>query len=122
MINCLKALWRGHRSRKHHDTSKVISMRCRLREVNRGVKEEDKLCNKTTTALSYLLGLQNYAYILAALKHLGKILFWKFGGWLIHKMMANVIFLSWLKKLPQDFLQSAVNVLLKAEQHTPSSL
>ncbi|XP_016409806.1 abnormal spindle-like microcephaly-associated protein homolog [Sinocyclocheilus rhinocerous] len=65
-----QALWRGHRSRKHHDTSKVISMRRRLREVNRGVKEEDKLCNKTTTALSYLLGLQNYAYILAALKHL----------------------------------------------------
>uniref|UniRef100_A0A8C1XAS4 Abnormal spindle microtubule assembly n=1 Tax=Cyprinus carpio TaxID=7962 RepID=A0A8C1XAS4_CYPCA len=47
-----------------------ISMRRRLREVNRRVKEEDKLCNKTTTALSYLLGLQNYAYILAALKHL----------------------------------------------------
>uniref|UniRef100_A0A8C1XAF1 Abnormal spindle microtubule assembly n=1 Tax=Cyprinus carpio TaxID=7962 RepID=A0A8C1XAF1_CYPCA len=65
-----QALWRGHRSRKHHDTSKVISMRRRLREVNRRVKEEDKLCNKTTTALSYLLGLQNYAYILAALKHL----------------------------------------------------
>uniref|UniRef100_A0A8C2H0L9 Abnormal spindle microtubule assembly n=1 Tax=Cyprinus carpio TaxID=7962 RepID=A0A8C2H0L9_CYPCA len=70
VINCFKALWRGHRSRKHHDTSKVISMRRRLREVNRRVKEEDKLCNKTTTALSYLLGLQNYAYILAALKHL----------------------------------------------------
>uniref|UniRef100_A0A8C2C844 Abnormal spindle microtubule assembly n=1 Tax=Cyprinus carpio TaxID=7962 RepID=A0A8C2C844_CYPCA len=66
----IQALWRGHRSRKHHDTSKVISMRRRLREVNRRVKEEDKLCNKTTTALSYLLGLQNYAYILAALKHL----------------------------------------------------
>uniref|UniRef100_A0A8C1KKD0 Abnormal spindle microtubule assembly n=1 Tax=Cyprinus carpio TaxID=7962 RepID=A0A8C1KKD0_CYPCA len=65
-----QALWRGHRSRKHHDTSKVISMRRRLREVNRRVKEEDKLCNKTTTALSYLLGLQNYAYILAALKNL----------------------------------------------------
>uniref|UniRef100_A0A672PJ34 Abnormal spindle-like microcephaly-associated protein homolog n=1 Tax=Sinocyclocheilus grahami TaxID=75366 RepID=A0A672PJ34_SINGR len=64
------ALWRGHCSRKHHDTSKVISMRHRLRKVNQGVKEEDKLCNKTTTALSYLLGLQNYAYILAALKHL----------------------------------------------------
>ncbi|XP_052395479.1 abnormal spindle-like microcephaly-associated protein isoform X1 [Carassius gibelio] len=65
-----QALWRGHCSRKHHDTSKVVSMRRRLREVNRGVKEEDKLCNKTTTALSYLLGFQNYAYILAALKHL----------------------------------------------------
>ncbi len=79
-------------SRKHHDTSKAISMRCRLRKVNRGVKEEDKLCKKTTTALSYLLGLQNYAYILAALKHLGKFLFLKFEGWLIHKMIANVMF------------------------------
>uniref|UniRef100_A0A673NFX1 Abnormal spindle microtubule assembly n=1 Tax=Sinocyclocheilus rhinocerous TaxID=307959 RepID=A0A673NFX1_9TELE len=66
----IQALWRGHCSRKHHDTSKVISMRRRLRKVNQRVKEEDKLCNKTTTALSYLLGLQNYAYILAALKHL----------------------------------------------------
>ncbi|XP_056303661.1 abnormal spindle-like microcephaly-associated protein [Danio aesculapii] len=65
-----QALWRGHCSRKHHDTNKVISMRQRLREVNQRVKEEDKLCNKTTTALSYLLGLQNYAFILAALKHL----------------------------------------------------
>ncbi|XP_055073870.2 abnormal spindle-like microcephaly-associated protein [Misgurnus anguillicaudatus] len=65
-----QALWRGHRSRKLHDTSKVISIRRRFREINRNVKEEDKLCNKTTTALSYLLGYQNYAYILAALQHL----------------------------------------------------
>lgn len=65
-----QALWRGHCSRKVHDTNKVIFVRRRLREVNRNVKEEDKLCNKTTTALSYLLGYQNYAYILAALRHL----------------------------------------------------
>lgn len=67
-----KALWRGHCSRKLHDTHKVISVRRRFREVNRNLKEEDKLCNKTTAALSYLLGYQNYAYILAALKHLGR--------------------------------------------------
>ncbi|XP_057182279.1 abnormal spindle-like microcephaly-associated protein [Triplophysa rosa] len=65
-----QALWRGHCSRKLHDTHKVIPIRRRFREVNRNIKEEDKLCNKTTTALSYLLGYQNYAYILAALKHL----------------------------------------------------
>ncbi|XP_067272183.1 abnormal spindle-like microcephaly-associated protein [Pseudorasbora parva] len=65
-----QALWRGHCSRKRHDTSKVVSMRRRLWEVNQRVKEEDKLCNKTTTALSYLLGFQNYAYIIAALRHL----------------------------------------------------
>uniref|UniRef100_A0A3B4C9Z9 Calponin-homology (CH) domain-containing protein n=1 Tax=Pygocentrus nattereri TaxID=42514 RepID=A0A3B4C9Z9_PYGNA len=66
----LLALWRGHCSRKLHDTKKIISIRHRLRKVNREAKEEDKLCNKTATALSYLLGYQNYAYILAALKHL----------------------------------------------------
>ncbi|XP_072516320.1 abnormal spindle-like microcephaly-associated protein [Salminus brasiliensis] len=66
----VQALWRGHCSRKLHDTTKVISLRNRFRKVNREAKEEDKLCNKTATALSYLLGYQNYAYILAALKHL----------------------------------------------------
>ncbi|XP_060733700.1 abnormal spindle-like microcephaly-associated protein isoform X2 [Tachysurus vachellii] len=65
-----QALWRGHRSRKLHDTNKVISIRHRLQKINRDAKEEDKLCHKTTTALSYLLGYQNYAHILTALKHL----------------------------------------------------
>ncbi|XP_047665505.1 abnormal spindle-like microcephaly-associated protein isoform X2 [Tachysurus fulvidraco] len=65
-----QAFWRGHHSRKLHDTTKVISIRHRLQEINREAKEEDKLCHKTTTALSYLLGYQNYAYILTALKHL----------------------------------------------------
>ncbi|XP_058256577.1 abnormal spindle-like microcephaly-associated protein isoform X2 [Hemibagrus wyckioides] len=65
-----QALWKGHRSRKLHDSTKVISIRYRLRKINREAKEEDKLCHKTTTALSYLLGYQNYAYILTALNHL----------------------------------------------------
>ncbi|GAA6077323.1 abnormal spindle-like microcephaly-associated protein isoform X1, partial [Tachysurus ichikawai] len=65
-----QALWRGHDSRKLHDTTKVISIRHRLQKINREAKEEDKLCHKTTTALSYLLGYQNYAHILTALKHL----------------------------------------------------
>ncbi|XP_076880706.1 abnormal spindle-like microcephaly-associated protein [Brachyhypopomus gauderio] len=65
-----QALWRGHRSRKLHDTSKVISIRHHLTKVNREAKEEDKLCHKTTAALSYLLEYHNYAYILLALKYL----------------------------------------------------
>ncbi|KAK1805996.1 hypothetical protein P4O66_013042, partial [Electrophorus voltai] len=65
-----QALWRGHSSRKFHDTSKVISIRHRLRKVNREAKEEDKLCHKTKTALSYLLEYHNYAHILMALKNL----------------------------------------------------
>ncbi|XP_046713111.1 LOW QUALITY PROTEIN: abnormal spindle-like microcephaly-associated protein [Silurus meridionalis] len=65
-----QALWRGHRSRKLHDTAKMVSIRHRLQKVNREAKEEDKLCHKTSTALTYLLGYQNYAHILTALKHL----------------------------------------------------
>ncbi|KAK3561777.1 hypothetical protein QTP86_014201, partial [Hemibagrus guttatus] len=65
-----QALWRGHHSRKLYDGTKVISIRHRLQKINRDAKEEDKLCHKTTTALSYLLGYQNYAYILTALNHL----------------------------------------------------
>nr|XP_023650446.1 abnormal spindle-like microcephaly-associated protein [Paramormyrops kingsleyae] len=66
----LQALWRGHRSRQLHDTSKVAAMRRRFRKINSMVKEEDKLCNKTSTAIDYLLRYKHFSYILAALKHL----------------------------------------------------
>ncbi|KAJ8376190.1 hypothetical protein SKAU_G00067700 [Synaphobranchus kaupii] len=66
-----QALWRGHQSRKANDTAKVVAMRHRFRKVNREVKEEDRLCNKTTVAIDYLLQYKHFSYILAALKHLG---------------------------------------------------
>ncbi|XP_066503146.1 abnormal spindle-like microcephaly-associated protein homolog [Hoplias malabaricus] len=68
----VQALWRGHWWSHDAFWNKVISIRHRLRKVKPKVKakEKDKLCHKTATALSYLLGYQNYAHILAALKHL----------------------------------------------------
>ncbi|KAL4635046.1 abnormal spindle-like microcephaly-associated protein [Arapaima gigas] len=65
-----QALWRGHRSRRLNDTSKIVALRHRFRKVNLAVKEEDKLCNKTSTAIDYLLKYKHFSYILAALKHL----------------------------------------------------
>lgn len=65
-----QALWRGHRSRKANDTPKVVAIRHRFRKVNQRVKEEDRLCNKTTVAIDYLLRYKHFSYILAALKHL----------------------------------------------------
>lgn len=40
--------------------------------VTASVREEDKLCNKTSCALDYLLRYKHFSYILEALKNLGK--------------------------------------------------
>ncbi|KAG7220012.1 hypothetical protein INR49_000660 [Caranx melampygus] len=65
-----QALWRGHRSRQLNDNPKVMKLRHRLRQVSAGVREEDKLCNKTSSALDYLLRYKHFSYILEALKNL----------------------------------------------------
>uniref|UniRef100_A0A3Q2EB31 Calponin-homology (CH) domain-containing protein n=1 Tax=Cyprinodon variegatus TaxID=28743 RepID=A0A3Q2EB31_CYPVA len=66
----LQALWRGHRSRLLNDNPKVVKLRYRLRKVSAEVKEEDKLYNKTSSALEYLLRYKHFSYILEALKNL----------------------------------------------------
>uniref|UniRef100_A0A671VR07 Assembly factor for spindle microtubules n=1 Tax=Sparus aurata TaxID=8175 RepID=A0A671VR07_SPAAU len=65
-----QALWRGHRSRRLNDDPKVLKLRHRLRKVSAEVREEDKLCNKTSSALDYLLRYKHFSYILEALKNL----------------------------------------------------
>uniref|UniRef100_UPI0037E7984D abnormal spindle-like microcephaly-associated protein n=1 Tax=Semicossyphus pulcher TaxID=241346 RepID=UPI0037E7984D len=65
-----QALWRGHRSRRLHDNPKVVTLRHRLQKISANVREEDKLCNKTSTALDYLLRYKHFSYILEALKNL----------------------------------------------------
>ncbi|XP_034386222.1 abnormal spindle-like microcephaly-associated protein [Cyclopterus lumpus] len=65
-----QALWRGHRSRRLNDDAKLVKLRHRLRKVSAGVREEDKLCNKTSSALDYLLRYKHFSYILEALRNL----------------------------------------------------
>uniref|UniRef100_A0A665T6B6 Abnormal spindle microtubule assembly n=2 Tax=Echeneis naucrates TaxID=173247 RepID=A0A665T6B6_ECHNA len=65
-----QALWRGHRSRRLNDNPKVVKLRHRLRQVSAGVRDEDKLCNKTSSALDHLLRYKHFSYILEALKNL----------------------------------------------------
>ncbi|XP_034002708.1 abnormal spindle-like microcephaly-associated protein isoform X2 [Trematomus bernacchii] len=65
-----QALWRGHRSRRLNDNAEVVKLRQRLREVSACVREEDKLCNKTSSALDYLLRYKHFSYILEALRNL----------------------------------------------------
>lgn len=72
LLLSLQALWRGHRSRRLNDNPKVVKLRHRLRKIAASVREEDKLCNKTSCALDYLLRYKHFSYILEALKNLGK--------------------------------------------------
>lgn len=67
----VQALWRGHRSRRLNDHLKVVKLRRRLRELSADVREEDRLGNKTSSALDYLLRYKHFSYILEALKNLG---------------------------------------------------
>ncbi|XP_034035336.1 abnormal spindle-like microcephaly-associated protein [Thalassophryne amazonica] len=65
-----QALWRGHRARLLNDNPKVVKLRHHLRKVSAGARDEDKLCNKTSAALSYLLCYKHFSYIIEALKNL----------------------------------------------------
>ncbi|XP_061595024.1 abnormal spindle-like microcephaly-associated protein [Cololabis saira] len=65
-----QALWRGHRSRRLNDNPKTVKLRRRLHRVSAEVKDDDKLCNKTASALGFLLRYKHFSYILEALKNL----------------------------------------------------
>lgn len=73
LSGALQALWRGHCSRRLNDNPKVLKLRHMLRKVSAGAREEDKLCNKTSSALDYLLRYKQFSYILEALKSLGTL-------------------------------------------------
>ncbi|XP_019740087.1 abnormal spindle-like microcephaly-associated protein [Hippocampus comes] len=66
----IQALWRGHVSRQLNDNSKVIKLRHRLRKVSAGAREEDKLQNKTSSALDCILRYRHFSSLLEALKNL----------------------------------------------------
>ncbi|CAH2311669.1 abnormal spindle-like microcephaly-associated [Pelobates cultripes] len=65
-----QALWRGYTWRKINDTKALCALRKRLQNVNQEIKEENKLYNRTSVAVGYLLSYKHLSYILAALQHL----------------------------------------------------
>lgn len=71
LLLLVQALWRGHRSRRLHDTLKLVKLRQRLQQLSADVREEDRLGNKTSSALDYLLRYKHFTYILEGLKNLG---------------------------------------------------
>ncbi|XP_061539921.1 abnormal spindle-like microcephaly-associated protein [Phycodurus eques] len=65
-----QALWRGHVSRRLNDSAKVTKLRHHLRKVSAGAREEDKLRNKTSSALDCILRYKHFSSMLEALKNL----------------------------------------------------
>lgn len=71
LLLLVQALWRGHCSRRLYDNLKVVSLRQRLRHLSTEFREEDRLGNKTSSALDHLLRCKHFSFILEALKNLG---------------------------------------------------
>ncbi|XP_053718819.1 abnormal spindle-like microcephaly-associated protein isoform X2 [Synchiropus splendidus] len=65
-----QALWRGHCSRKVHDNRRIIALRHKLRQISADVQDQDKLGQKTSSALDLLLHYKHVSGILEALKNL----------------------------------------------------
>ncbi|XP_013394208.1 abnormal spindle-like microcephaly-associated protein homolog [Lingula anatina] len=69
-IVTIQAIWRGRKTRQQMKDKKVIQVRRRLKEATMAATEEKKLCNRTTSALDFLLQYKQLSYILEALVHL----------------------------------------------------
>ncbi|KAK3088174.1 hypothetical protein FSP39_015668 [Pinctada imbricata] len=66
----LQAVWRGRQIRIKSKSRKLANIRQRIEEANRSATEEKKLCNRTASALDYLLKYKHLSQILDALMHL----------------------------------------------------
>lgn len=70
----LKALWRGYRVRRGVSSVKVKKARKRIKSANAAATESMKLCNRTRSALDFLLQCKNISKIVGALGNLGEFL------------------------------------------------
>ncbi|XP_064648823.1 abnormal spindle-like microcephaly-associated protein homolog [Lineus longissimus] len=68
--NLIQAWYRGHKLRNGIKNVKIHQARKRIAVANREATEDKKLCNRTTSALEYLLVCRQLAAILEALMHL----------------------------------------------------
>ncbi|XP_006822558.1 uncharacterized protein LOC100313557 [Saccoglossus kowalevskii] len=69
-ITLLQAMWRGRLLRSQLKSKKIIRIRRNLTAANLKAKEEDKLSNRTTSALDYLKKIKQMSDLLSALEHL----------------------------------------------------
>ena len=68
-----QAFWRGYRVRREVSSLKVKRARKRIKSANAAATESMKLCNRTRSALDFLLQCKNISRIVGALVNLGKL-------------------------------------------------
>ncbi|XP_032240895.2 abnormal spindle-like microcephaly-associated protein homolog [Nematostella vectensis] len=66
----IQALWRGYQVRRHVTSLKVKKARKRIEAANEAATESMKLCNRTRSALDYLLTCKNLSSIYKTLVNL----------------------------------------------------
>ncbi|ESO92879.1 hypothetical protein LOTGIDRAFT_232956 [Lottia gigantea] len=70
LICKIQAVWKGYVLRKKTHTKKLAEIRRRINKANESACEENKLGNRTTSALDYLLRYKQMSYVLEAVMHL----------------------------------------------------
>ena len=68
-----QAFWHGYRVRREVSSLKVKRARKRIKSANAAATESMKLCNRTRSALDFLLQCKNVSRIVGALVNLGKL-------------------------------------------------
>ena len=68
----LQAFWRGYRVRVEVSSLKVKRARKRIKSANAAATESMKLCNRTRSALDFLLQCKNISRIVGSLVNLGE--------------------------------------------------
>jgi len=71
-LHCYQTFWRGYRVRRTVSSLKVKRVRRRIESANAAATEPMKLCNRTRSALDFLLKCKNISRIVGALTNLGK--------------------------------------------------
>ena len=71
-LPCYQTFWRGYRVRRTVSSLKVKRVRRRIESANAAATEPMKLCNRTRSALDFLLKCKNISRIVGALTNLGK--------------------------------------------------
>ena len=66
-----QAVWRGRQVRRACRDKRVAAIRARCIKAAKAVTEEKRLCNRTTSALDYLLQYRQMSGLLEALISLG---------------------------------------------------
>ncbi len=69
----LQSVWRGYLVRSRIADRNVIKARQRIESANSEATDAKKLCNRTASALSYLLSCKYLTTVYDALKNLGML-------------------------------------------------